>query len=85
VTVQKRQDDGLGVTFRRCDACGLRFAVKEVVFYPRRERDAQYVKAKGSEYVSERSRRASLRRQARAEAAETGRPVEQIYAEWGVA
>lgn len=66
---------------RLCLACGTRTAAAG----GKAARDGRARAKRSPEQVQAATQRDYLRRQARAEAVETGRPVEEIYAAWGVA
>lgn len=87
--VDKRNGDGYVRRRRQCDDCGERFTtwescqapiLRDRAAYERQRRDAM-----SPEQRKEMYRRWELRRDARAAAAEKGLPVQQVYAEWGVA
>lgn len=75
---------------RVCDGCGYRFNTYEMTknFARNRQKHLEYKdrwRKNNPEKLREQRKRDELRRSARREAKATGTPVEQIYAQWGVA
>ncbi len=77
---------------RICEApgCGYRFRTYESTFDPTKERARKRRaltgwRAADPERARELDRRRNRRREARQEAARQGRPIEEVYREWGVA
>lgn len=92
VNSRPHRDDATVIQRRRaCDGCGHRFntfesTIDAVATRARKRRDnASFRAGQTAEQMAARYRRARLRQQARAEAAETGRPLDQILTAWGVA
>lgn len=87
--VDKRNGDGFVRRRRQCDDCGERFTTWESCQAPiLRDRAAYERKRMAAMTPEQRSalyKRQNLRRKAREEAESRGAPVQQVYAEWGVA
>ncbi|CAO4171091.1 NrdR family transcriptional regulator [Methylorubrum extorquens] len=84
------EDATVIVRRRNCTGCARRFdtfeSTRNVVKLRRNSRDgkAQWVAETSADVLAEKNRLYGLRRDARAESADTGRPVADVMRAWGI-